>query len=227
MLTELSIAGGIAILVIVGLLATGMALFHDFPWDALATLLAGAGAVVAAIIIGKRQTSIAAQQNGILDRQAGIADRQTDMIAQQVEVQKLALRSDLYDRRFKVFEVTSEYLRSVYNGEEIMGTELSIKWKQARDQARFLFDVELSNALEGMHKAAYSYYGIQRLYNSRMRSGQEVAAGDVNAVTDAQNRLGLAYGNLDDVFGPHLTVSDKPFVKRSHDIAETPNGDPA
>lgn len=38
----------------------------EFPWEALATLIAGTAAVIGAVFIGKKQTRISEGQNAIL-----------------------------------------------------------------------------------------------------------------------------------------------------------------
>jgi hypothetical protein len=68
----------------------------DFSWEAFATLATGIGAVVAAIVVGLRQ--------------AGISDRQSRILERQVGLDELKLRSDLFDRRFAVYEATRKFV---------------------------------------------------------------------------------------------------------------------
>lgn len=212
MLADLSLAGVIALLAIIGVMATGMSLFQDFPWDALSTLLAGVAAVLAAVYVGKRQMEISRGQNTILDRQADIAHRQADILAKQVELESLKLRSDLFDRRFKVFEATEAYLFAAYNSEGLVGNPATRAFKKAREQAQFLFDDRVCEALNQMHNHGWQYEALQKFVETRNEQGHGDPVNDLNAVMDAQSQIGRDMSSLAKVFGRHLTISDVPFV---------------
>jgi hypothetical protein len=63
-----------------------------FSWEAFATLATGVLAVSGAVVIGVLQVGIQARQSAILERQVGLHE--------------LKLRSDLFERRFRVYEAT-------------------------------------------------------------------------------------------------------------------------
>ena len=66
--------------------------WQAFDWQSFATLTTGVLAVAAAFIIGRRQVDIQHRQTAI---------------------QEAALRLDLFDRRYKVFERTAQFLREI------------------------------------------------------------------------------------------------------------------
>ncbi|MGA1809999.1 hypothetical protein VHN57_02350 [Sphingobium sp. WW5] len=60
-----------------------------FEWGDFATLATGAGAVAGAVWVGRIQTKI--------------SDRQTEILGHQVEIERISMRAELYDRRMKCF----------------------------------------------------------------------------------------------------------------------------
>lgn len=223
MLTELPWAGIVALLAVIGVLATGMSLFDGFPWDALATLLAGGAAVVGAIYIGRRQMELSRGQNTILDRQVDIATRQADILAKQVQLEALKLRGDLYERRFEVFSATLNLLRSTTNNDRIIGSETLIAFAQARDRSRFLFSSEVNLALERIHKDCLIYTHKALSHNQRLAVG-EGADEEAREVMDLQADLIHTSINLADIFGPEMHVGDDAFQQRAA-IVLMPEGD--
>jgi hypothetical protein len=208
MLTDLPWAGLLAMMAVVGVLASGMSLLHDFPWDALATLLAGVAAVIGAVYIGKRQMAISRGQNKILERQADIASRQADILAQQVQLESLKLRSELFERRFKVFEATHAFLIAAYNGEDMTGHQATIDFKRARDEGRFLFDERVSTELEEVHKHGWQYRALQGFVNANAEQGRGDPEKDLEAVMEAQMQIGRDITSLPTIFGRHLSIND-------------------
>ena len=207
-MSELSKAALGCWLMVLGITTVGMTQV-EFPWEALATFVAGTAAVIGAVSVGKRQTSIATAQNAIL--------------ARQTELQGLGLRKELFEKRFAVFETTSEFMRLTYNGEVKTGSDIALEFKKARDQARFLFDQELSQTLDEIHTRCWSYTVYNNLNIQRVEHGIEVPQDAIDRVSEQQGAIGMDHANLYHLFGPHLSVSDKPFIPRK--ISETPNGE--
>lgn len=208
MLDNLIWAGFLAVLAIIGLLATGMSFFPDFQWEAISTLIAGLSAVVGAIYIGKRQLEISSGQNLILTRQADIASRQTDILSKQVDLENLKLRNDIFEKRFRVFSAAHDYLFHAYNGEDMTGHPAAIAFKEARDQAQFLFDQQVIDALEEFHNHGWQYWGLQRFVNTRAEQGNGDPEKDLAAVMEAQSQIGRDMSALPGVFKRHLTIND-------------------
>jgi len=198
-----------------GMVTVGMAEM-EFPWEALATLVAGTGAVIAAIIIGMRQTAIAFSQNKILDRQARIAERQADILEKQVDLERLTLRGDLFDRRFAVFVSAEAWMNHVLQGEEINGAEIMDRFKTALDQARFLFGKEANERLSELAIRSIQYYGKLKASKRMPVDGGQIQPERVADLQSLETWLRARKHNLSDVFGPELAVSDSPFVFKAN-----------
>lgn len=96
-----------------------------FAWDTLATLFRGVAAVVAAGIIGWRQSIIMAEQTAIARG--------------QVDLEQMKLRADLFDRRMAVFQATYRWLGDFWgNGRQPTG-EVEREFVWATDTAKLLF----------------------------------------------------------------------------------------
>ena len=103
----------------------------SFTWEAFATLVTGLAAVVAAAIIGWRQSSI---------------------MAQQVDIQKQALRSDLFDRRMAHFMLVQGIIRKVRDNPNTFDIQTIHQFRDAIDEAKFLFPRNVSETLEQIYK---------------------------------------------------------------------------
>ena len=90
-----------------------------FTWEAFATLMTGFLAVGGAFLIGLRQMKIQAKQ---------------------VELQDLALRSDLFERRYSVYERVREFTILAMSIVENQDRETEQHFLIARGEAKFLFD---------------------------------------------------------------------------------------
>lgn len=202
MLAELPWAAIWALLALLGLLIAGGSLLEGFPWEALATLLTGFAAVIGAVYVGKRQTEIANRQNIILN--------------QQTELERLKIRSDLYERRFHIFEVTQEYLRLSYNGQDFMDHPLGVEFKKVRDQATFLFDAEFSKYIEEIYKHVWQYHGLQLFVNSNAEKGMGNPNMDAAAIIEAQSCIGRDMSALVSMFEKYLKLSDDTFEISPH-----------
>lgn len=186
----------------------------EFPWEALATLIAGTAAVIGAVFIGKKQTRISEGQNAILREQAGIASRQVGILQNQVDLERLALRGDLFDKRFAVFEATEAWLADVMNGRELTGADITKRFKHSRDQAKFLFDHATNERLKELSDKSFQYYSKRKVNDQNVESGRGVDQREIDHMLALEYWLYDRTYNLADLFGPELAVSDSPFVPR-------------
>lgn len=200
--------GLLALLAVIGAFATGASLLQGFPWEALATLVAGLAAVIGAVFVGKRQMIIANGQNEILTRQADIASRQTDILAQQVELEALKLKSELFDRRFEIFEAAHAFLIAAYNGEDLEGHAASIAFARARDAGRFLLDDETVDQLEKASNHGWQYGALKRYLESRGEFEDRDEENDYQAIMAAQAQIGRDLTGLAAIFKQHLAIVD-------------------
>lgn len=79
---------------------------YAFDWPSFATLVTGASAVAGAVWIGTMQI-------GITDQQVKIAERQSKIMEQQVSIQRLTLKTELYDRRIKILADVRSYAQTL------------------------------------------------------------------------------------------------------------------
>jgi len=101
--------------------------WYAFDWPSFATLATGVLAVGAALIVGWRQARI-------LDRQAAL--------------QEFALRSDLFNRRYKVLESTEKFLREILQHADDPSVETTREFQMAIGEARFLFSPRVREGLD-------------------------------------------------------------------------------
>jgi hypothetical protein len=113
-------------------MSLGVIYWDQLNWEAFATLAAGALTVGAAVIIGLRQV-------GITAKQASISARQTEILGKQAELDELKLRSDLFDRRFKVYEATQALLFHYVRHADPADGETANAFLVEKDRANFLF----------------------------------------------------------------------------------------
>src|SRR5690606_10330340 len=104
----------------------------EFTWDAFSTLATGLGAVIAAVIVGLRQA-------GIADRQTSISHQQTKVLAKQVDLDELKLRSDLFDRRLQIYYYTGRYIEAQMTNDGAPDVETRNDFLLSMNSARFLF----------------------------------------------------------------------------------------
>lgn len=114
-------------------------------WEATATIAAGILAVLAAFVIGFRQ--------------AGIQSR-------QVKLEELKIRSDLFDKRFAVYEATAYLLAHINLHIDQTSQDLMTAWLRMLRQSQFLFSSHVHEELET----------ILKYYNSYLLNGKELNA---------------------------------------------------
>jgi hypothetical protein len=96
-----------------------------FTWEAFATLATGLAAVGGATHVGRKQVAISKRQTAILNR--------------QVELEAHSLRSDLFDRRYVIFEATEKLLRDIVQSGDRPENRLLDEFRSAMSKSRLLF----------------------------------------------------------------------------------------
>jgi dsDNA-binding SOS-regulon protein len=99
-----------------------------FTWEAFATILTGVSAVAGAVWVARGQMKI---QN------------------KQTHIQAYALRSDLFDRRYKIFDETRKFLTNIPPSRESDYHDAKSQFQAAREEALLLFD---NNVLDGLQE---------------------------------------------------------------------------
>jgi hypothetical protein len=104
-----------------------------FTWEAFATLATGLAAVGGATYVGIKQV--------------GISKRQTAILNRQVELQAHSLRSDLFDRRYVIFEATENLLRDIAQSGDHPESRLLGEFYSAMSKSRLLFHSDVYDGL--------------------------------------------------------------------------------
>ena len=115
--------------------------WSQFDWPSFATLVTGLAAVSAAVVIGLRQTKITERQNAVAE---------------------MALKLDLYDRRFSVYTEVLNSLEVVTKLDKIgeVFYDLHKTIRSNAETSRFLFDDRVYRQLKAIDRRIwyYNYY---------------------------------------------------------------------
>jgi len=138
----------------------------DFTWDAFATLITGLSAVGGAVAVGMRQMRILHQQTAIQEQQ---------------------LRSELFDRRYRVFERAEGFLLDVFASGDRPSREAQLEFRTAMGEARFLFDQKVWAGLDEIWQKWAAYQVLKATMKSTFdREGHH---GDGNPEKEANSLL--------------------------------------
>ena len=143
---------------------------------ALGTMVAAAAALKA-VIVARR---IAQNQNKL---QETLANRQFDLQKAQQELLERQLRKDLFDRRFKVFTDTREFIRPILSGPSAFTPESDEyrRFRETMQTADMLFGVEVREYLEDVNRTAVDLWAsYQKMAKDR---------GDNNAIEGNANHF--------------------------------------
>ena len=128
-----------------------------WDWQAVATLVAGLGAVVAALTVGLRQTEI-------LHRQAEIA-------ADLASIERAKIRFDLFDKRFEFVTIFQSFVRRIRSKNDLWTDEDDAFLTAAR-QAEFLFPLSMKPLIDELWDTSIAYQDA----GDNLTSGDEALA---------------------------------------------------
>jgi hypothetical protein len=175
----------------------------DWSAEAIATLLTGITAVGGAVYVGVKQARIQS-------RQASISDRQTKILDRQIALAELALRKDLFDERFAVYEATQKLLMQAMRegGWVAWNDPVLTPFFIAKDKAKFLFRPAVSEGLQEIWEKVNAGTAIHKVMTSTYE--REGHYGENNP--DRQHAITVwlddRLRNLSDLFGSELRLSD-------------------
>jgi hypothetical protein len=128
--------------------------WHAFSWEAFATLMTGILAVGAAFAVGRRQLSIQEKQ---------------------ASLQELELRSDLFDRRYAVYDNVRKFLLHIIRDAQYPSSEIERDFLMAMGEAKFLFGNKVQAALQEMWERVGNYrvlkMEMERIYQDEGHYG--------------------------------------------------------
>lgn len=151
--------------------------FDYLSWEAFATLLTGALAVGAAILVGLRQV-------GIAQRQADIQEKQVFISHELTKIEKRKVMADLYDRRLATFAAVDDWLRWVVQHGEApalngdIGADVRARFESAMITSRFLFRPIVHETIQDCWKMG----------NDLHYANASLKAGDSRTAEHAENR---------------------------------------
>jgi hypothetical protein len=128
-----------------------------FSWEAFATLVTGLAAVAAAFCIGRKQIEITKQQ---------------------VDIQELAVRSELFDRRYDVFDRTEKFIWSVMREGDFLNDDTARDFVVAKGVSRFLLCQLVSDGLQEIWQQACELNQIQKNMNASYQRDQNFGEGN-------------------------------------------------
>jgi hypothetical protein len=145
----------------------------DFSWEAFATLFTGLAAVGGAICVGLKQVAISRRQTAILER--------------QVKLQAQSLRSDRFDRRYRVFEETQNLILGVFGPDgDAPSYETSRPFLTAMGEARFLFDESVVIGLEEIRDRLGQLRVLQKTMQNNYQNDGSYGEGNPQREEDAK-----------------------------------------
>ncbi|MDX9974340.1 MAG: hypothetical protein RBU21_15250 [FCB group bacterium] len=160
----------------------------SFTWEAAATFFGG----FAALFVGFAAVGGAIQVGA---RQAAIMEKQTEIAATQVELERLKLRSDLYDRRMEIYGATRDWFDAFLQSGHNPDGDRRQRFVDAVYTSEFLFRPEVSARLRQWYDLGITHAAHER------------ANRDDDALAIAQQLID-ASNTLHDLFGPDMRVGE-------------------
>ena len=134
-------------------------------WEAFATLLTGAAAVLGAVSVGKRQVSLQEKQTELIRLQA----------ESEREFRRTEIKLNLLNRRADLISLTREVSQTFIQNGRLEREDLS-KLIRAMNEAQLIFPKEFYGVLENVLGNAFRSQSKFRLSESRRLQGKEVEA---------------------------------------------------
>lgn len=144
----------------------------NFSWEAFATLFTGIIAVAGVVWVSSRQSKI---------------------MQTQIELERLKLKAELFDRRLAVYVTTVEWFNEFFREGRTPNPTSTRALVEAERRAKFLFRPLVSEKMDEWYKL-----GVDHETHRAME--EHAQAGDV------LKRLFREHASLNDVFGPDMNL---------------------
>jgi hypothetical protein len=166
--------------------------WREFSWEAFATLVAGILAVIAAGVIGWRQSQISKRQAEILDG--------------QLQLERQRHKAELFEKRFAVYEATRKILQNLMKHANEPEDEFKRAYLVAIDQSKFLFRHDVYESLDRLWRDICMFSANK----AQMTHNFETIGTYGQAEIDRNQAYLLAFmnqlDNLSDLFGDELRL---------------------
>jgi hypothetical protein len=144
--------------------------FKDFAGP-IATVIAATAAAGITLYFNRAQTRIAREQARIAKQQADLAE--------------MRLKHDIFDRRFKVYEATRNFLVAIFRAGTVSNEELG-EFVRGKETAVFLFDQETVDYLDDLYKQASLLHAL----SSQLSDGSGLPIGtERTAIANRKSEL--------------------------------------
>ena len=157
--------------------------WSDFSWEAFATLATGLAAVIAAWNLGRKQIEIQKAQ---------------------VDLQRLTLRSELFDRRYKLYEATRIFLFNIYKCKGDEQLSWTADWTQnflrALQESRILFSSGVFLGMDEIWRNAVDFSALQNEMARIYRKDGHYGDGNPARQSDGMIWFGERMDTLPDLF---------------------------
>lgn len=157
-----------------------------FDWQSFSTLMAGLMALVAALIIGRRQLRL--------------LDAQTSILSKQVDTDRLRLRHELFERRLAVFTATQDLLRHIIAKGDVPDQKTESNFLQAKGQATFLFDEVINQHLQHLWERVTEYQYSRRAQHIAFERDGTFDRGVNQAIADLHREMAKLLASLPEHF---------------------------
>ena len=117
--------------------------WSSFTWEAFATLTAGIAAVLAALVVGLRQSKV---------------------LNRQTELQASGLKIGLFERRMDVFRAVEQLIYGAIGNGGPVSDSVEREFIKAKQEARFLFDV----SMDQLFRDIWENYVKLKIYSGTM-----------------------------------------------------------
>ena len=166
-----------------------------FTWEAFATLVTGIVAVGGATLIGLRQV--------------GISDRQSAIMERQVGLDELKLRSDLFDRRFAVYEATRQFLAEIVAHADEPEKETQNRFLWAVDQSRFLFSSDVSARLTDLWRRSCGFFAVKKMMKHQYDQTGDYGQANIDREYEYLTATSDVLAKLSDVFAEEMRLTPR------------------
>jgi hypothetical protein len=139
-------------------------------------------------------------------RQVAIARQQKDILARQVALDELKLRSDLFDRRFSVYEATRTFLTEVMRIADKVTAEAQYQFSIAIDQSTFLFREEVRTSLLEIWSDYCQFEAVKSAMKAKFESSGEYGQENIDREYKYLVTLDATIRSLSELFGDELRL---------------------
>jgi hypothetical protein len=172
----------------------GIVDWASFSWEAFSTLFTGILAVGGAIYVGRRQV--------------GISDRQSQILERQASLDALKYRSELFERRFEVYEATARYLGATLAQGDQPERDVERRFLVAMDASKFLFAPQVAQNLDAIWKECCAFFATKRVMESNYRQTGSYGEGMPDKELKQITALNDRFQKLSELFGDELKLAD-------------------